>query len=140
MLTLERQYFSPHLGYELPREILHTEFEEPMRRALESAADAFKIIAKEFPLEAQYVVPFAYRVRFRMKLNLREAIHFCELRSVKQGHASYRDIAQQMAQSIMRATPLFASCFAFVDFNDYHLGRLAAEMSQEHKRAKWAGQ
>lgn len=138
LLTQDRQVFSTRLGYELPREILGTEFESAMRRALEEAAAAYEKIAADFPLEAQYVVPLGYRIRWRMKLNLREAVHFCELRSVKQGHPSYRDVAQRMARQIMDAHPLFAGSFQFVDWNEYQLGRLSAEMGQEHKRAKWA--
>lgn len=140
MMTQERQYFSPDLGFGFPGEIVHTEFEAPMVRALEKSAEDFAEIAQAFPLEAQYVLPLGYKIRFRMKMNLRQAMHFCELRSAKQGHASYRDIAQQIAKHIVKKHPLFAPCFQFVDWNTYRLGRLTAEMKQEHKRAKWAGE
>ena len=42
----------------------------------------------------------AYRVRFYMELNAREAMHVIELRTAPQGHPAYRRICQTMQRLI----------------------------------------
>ena len=42
----------------------------------------------------------AYRVRFVMEMNAREATHLLELRSSPQGHPAYRRVAQEMHRLI----------------------------------------
>ena len=57
----------------------------------------------DLPSEAQYVVPFAYKIRWYMKMNLREAVHMCELRTMPQGHPDYRFICQEMWRKIQKS-------------------------------------
>ena len=45
----------------------------------------------------------AYRVRFYMEMNAREAMHLIELRTAPQGHPAYRRVCQQMHRLIARA-------------------------------------
>ncbi len=59
-------------------------------------------------------------------MNLREAVHFTELRSISQGHPSYREIAQKVATSIIKVHPYFKPLFGFVDYKEYALERLEA--------------
>ncbi len=42
----------------------------------------------------------AYRVRFVMQLNAREAMHLLELRTTPQGHPAYRQVGQEMHRLI----------------------------------------
>ena len=42
----------------------------------------------------------AYRVRFYMEMNAREAMHVIELRTAPQGHPSYRRVCQTMHRLI----------------------------------------
>ena len=49
---------------------------------------------------AQYAVPMAFRIRFTMRMNAREAMHVIELRTQPAGHPSYRRICQQMHRLI----------------------------------------
>ena len=42
----------------------------------------------------------AYRLRYSMQFNAREAIHMLELRSSPQGHPSYRRVALEMHRLI----------------------------------------
>ena len=42
----------------------------------------------------------AYRVRFYMEMNAREAMHVIELRTTPQGHPAYRRICQAMHRLI----------------------------------------
>ncbi|MEK9179428.1 MAG: FAD-dependent thymidylate synthase, partial [Patescibacteria group bacterium] len=79
------------------------------------------------PFEAQYVVPFAYRIRYYFYMSLREAVHLSELRSIPQGHFSYRKIAQEIAKQTIKKYPLLGKyLFKFVDYKEYRLERLEA--------------
>ena len=51
---------------------------------------------------APYAVVMAYRVRFYMEMNAREAMHVIELRTAPQGHPSYRRVCQLMHRAIAR--------------------------------------
>ena len=42
----------------------------------------------------------AYRIRYVMQLNAREAMHLIELRTSPQGHPSYRSVGQEMHRLI----------------------------------------
>ncbi len=133
VLTQERQHYSVRHGYIVPIEIEEANLQEQMRKALDYAAETTELIGKDLPDAAEYVVPFAYRIRWRIKLNLREAYHLVELRSSRQGHPSYRIIAQEMYRQINAVHPALAANMHFVDLNDYALERLAAEQRMETK-------
>ena len=133
MITQEKQDYSVAHGYVVPSELIKAGLAESYKKALEYAAEIYGNIFKDLPEAAQYVVPFAYKIRWRIKLNLREAYHFIELRSSRQGHPSYRLIAQEMYQQISKVHPLITSGMQFVDMNDYVLERLVAEQKLDAK-------
>ena len=133
VLTQERQYYSVRHGYVVPIELEEANLATPYREALKYAAETTQLIGSSLPDAAQYVVPFAYRMRWRIKLNLREAYHLIELRSSRQGHPSYRIIAQEMYQQISAVHPALVANMHFVDLNDYALERLAAEQRIDTK-------
>jgi thymidylate synthase ThyX len=134
MLTQERQPLTTRYGFDTPDEIedagLGVEYHETMSRS----ADAFETIAKDFPHEAQYVVPMSYNIRWYVNINLRALIWLTEIRSTPQGHTGYRRIAQEMFRKVEAAQPLLAKYMKFVDLNEYSLGRLGAEQRQEDKQ------
>ena len=74
----------PRVGgeYERALEISHNEFER-----LEAAG---------LPEAAPYALCLGYRIRYVLDLNAREAMHLCELRSGREGHPTYRAVAQAM--------------------------------------------
>jgi thymidylate synthase ThyX len=88
------------------------------------------------PKEAQYVVNFAYKYPYFIKINLREACHLIELRTTPQGHQDYRDICQKMFGQIKLVHPLLAEGIKFVDLNKYELERFNAEKNAEKKRSE----
>ncbi|MBI5274656.1 MAG: FAD-dependent thymidylate synthase, partial [Chlamydiales bacterium] len=133
MLTQERQPLSCNSGYFIPEEILGTSMEKNYRDAQEKAKDAYDKIVKEFPEEAQYVVPMAYNINWYFHVNLRALQWLCELRSQPAGHPTYRYIAQEMAAQVIQVYPEFKRFFAFVDFEGYDLGRLGQEIRKEKK-------
>ncbi len=134
IMTQERQKLTVEHGYLLPEEIAKAGFRKDFEFCMEQAKDIFMQISEEMPDEAQYVVPMAYKVRWYAKLNLREAFHLIELRTVPQGHASYRKVGQKMFSRIESVHPALAYYMKFVDMNDYSLGRLNSEMKKEGKK------
>lgn len=128
ILTQERQLLTCNHGYDVPNEIIGTAMENPYRDALEEAKQAYDTICKDFPEEAQYVVPMAYNIHWYFHVNLRSLQWLCELRSSAAGHPNYRYIAQEMAKLVSQAIPLFERFFKFVDFGGYEYGRLSQEI------------
>jgi thymidylate synthase ThyX len=135
ILTQERQDFTTVHGYDTPEEIQEAGFRPDFDLCMARAADLYDKIYRDFPEEAQYVVPFAYRTRWYMKMNLREAVHLCELRTMPQGHPDYRFIAQEMWRKIREVHPTLAEVGRFIDWKSYRLGRLQSEMRTEFKKS-----
>jgi len=135
ILSQERQDFTTAHGYDTPLEIAAAGFQSDFARCMEQAAHLYEQIHRDLPLEAQYVVPFAYRVRWYMKLNLREAVHIGELRTMPQGHPDYRVIVQEMWKQIAEVHPTLAHSARFIDWQTYRLGRLQSEMRTEYKKS-----
>ncbi|OGQ73927.1 MAG: hypothetical protein A3G94_04095, partial [Deltaproteobacteria bacterium RIFCSPLOWO2_12_FULL_60_16] len=69
ILTQERQDFTTAHGYDIPEEIIQAGFKGDFDRCMAKAADLYERIYQDFPLEAQYVVPFAFKTRWYMKMN-----------------------------------------------------------------------
>jgi thymidylate synthase ThyX len=123
MATQTRQELSTRYGYSVPEDLVAYGLGEVFHEGMARAAEAYRRIAVECPLEAQYVLPLAYRIRVLFTWNLRELCHFIQLRSAKQGHSSYRRIAQQVYHEIERVHPALAR-YIRVDLADHQLGRL----------------
>ena len=85
---------------------------------------------------APYAVAMAYRIRFYMHMNAREAMHVIELRSAPQGHPAYRRVCQAMHRLIAEEAGhrAIASAMRFVDHSVVDLERLQAERASEKKR------
>ena len=86
---------------------------------------------------APYAVAMAYRVRFYMDMNAREAMHVIELRTSPQGHPSYRRVCQMMHRAIAERAGhhAIAAAMQFADHSEVELERLHAERAMEQKRA-----
>ena len=96
-LTLEWQRLSPAHGYETPAAVGDAGLEDEWHRVMEDSARTWEIGRGPGGRDvAQYAVSMAYRIRFVMQMNAREAMHLIELRSCPQGHPTYRRVAQQM--------------------------------------------
>ena len=139
VLTQDRQLLTCHLGYYLPKEIVAAGLEGEYVAAMDAAKLAYDTIAQEFPEEAQYVVPMAYNIRWYYTINLRSLQWLVELRSQSAGHSSYRKIAQMLATAVIQKFPEFSCFFAFVDFEEYDIGRLSQEVRSENKKSGKTG-
>ena len=130
MLTIEWQTLSTRHGYSVPKEIVEASYTEPFENAMGAAADLYDSLISDFPDQASYVVPFAYRVRYSMQFNAREAMHMLELRTQPEGHQSYRNICRRMHQLIAEQAQhrALAAMMYFVNHDEAPvLGRLNAE-------------
>jgi thymidylate synthase ThyX len=135
ILTQQRQLLTPYLGYKLPKEITEAGYEKEFRDAMDAAKNAYEQIAGKFRKEAQYVVPLAYNIRWYMSFSLREAYHMLELRSSRQGHQDYREIAHKMFKEIEKVHPSLASGMKFMDMKEYSFERLEAERKLDKRMA-----
>ncbi len=123
MATQTPQEMEAVHGYSTPPEIVRYGLLPPYEECMTRAEQAHRTMAADLPREAAYVLPLAFRKRVLFTWNLREICHFVQLRSAKQGHASYRQIAQQVFREIERVHPLLAK-YIRVDLEDYALARL----------------
>ena len=137
MLSLQAQPLTPHLGYDVPSEVVDAGCDHEYVTTQESCADLALRLGEAFPHEAQYAVTLAHRIRFTMTLNAREAMHLIELRSQPQGHESYRRVAREMHRRIADEAGhhALAAMMRFVDRSSQAAGRLAAERRQEERTA-----
>lgn len=108
LCTQTLQPLSTELGYEEPLNLKETGMAKQYHEIMAKVDKAFKQIAKDFPLEAQYLVPMAYKKRTLFHMNLREALYLIELRSRPQGHISYRRVSWDMWDEINKVHPYFA--------------------------------
>jgi hypothetical protein len=135
ILSQERQDFSTSHGYDTPAELAEIGFKKDFDQCMARAAELYDQMVADLPQEAQYVVPFAYRVRWYMKMNLRELVHIAELRTMPQGHPDYRSMVQEICRKVEAVHPALLSYAKFIDRKEYHLGRLQSEMRTEYKKS-----
>lgn len=132
MMTQERQMFSTHHGYNIPKEIEEAGLAGAFAEALNQTKALFDKIEPHNPELAQYVVPLAYRMRFYQYQNLRQAFWETELRTISQGHPDYRYIEQKKYELIKEKFPLIAK-YMLVDMNDYAIARRGTDKVIEDK-------
>ena len=139
MLTIDWQELSPRHGYTRPEAVEQAGLADEFDQAMERSADLYDALgAGGFPHAAPYAVALAYRIRFVMQMNAREAVHLIELRSTPQGHPAYRTVAQEMHRLIAEEAGhrALAAAMSFVDHSaEPRLERLDAERRAEARRA-----
>jgi len=138
LLTLEWQLLSCEHGYSTPDAIQEIGALDQWRHVMDSTAEAYERLKSTQGLEiAQYTVPMAYRIRFYMQLNAREAMHLIELRTSPQGHPSYRRVCQQMHKLIagQAGHSALAEAMSFVNYASVDLERLESERTTEASKS-----
>ena len=126
VLTMERQFLSTRHGYDLPPQLMQAGLDKDFQDCMYLSKSVYEAIAKTMPEEAQYVVNFAFRYPYFIKMNLREACHLIELRTAPQGHPDYRAACQRMYGEIKRVHPTLAEGIKFAVMNAYQLERFDA--------------
>jgi thymidylate synthase ThyX len=137
MLTIEWQALSTRHGYVVPEPIVEAGLTARFDEAMERSAALHEAMLDQFPQQAAYAVALAYRVRFSMQMNAREAMHLLELRTGPSGHPSYRQIGQEMHRLVAERAGhrAIAAAMSHVDHTVYELERLAAERAADARRA-----
>jgi thymidylate synthase ThyX len=137
LLTIEWQALTPRHGYEIPDAIVEAGLADRFEEAMGRSATLFEDLATPFGEQASYALALAYRVRFVMEMNAREAMHLIELRSSPQGHPAYRRVAQEMHRLIAEQAGHrgIAGAMRHVDHETYDLERLGSERAAEERRA-----
>jgi hypothetical protein len=141
MLTIEWQPLGTSLGYDVPDVVEEAGLTDRYVASLERSRDLAEALAPAFPEECSYAVALAYRIRYSMQMNAREAMHLIELRSGPQGHPSYRWVAHEMHRLIAERAGhrLLAEAMSHVDFGAEDLERLESERRAEGKRNSLSG-
>jgi thymidylate synthase ThyX len=137
LLTIEWQSLTPHHGYALPEAIHDAGAAAEFQRVLAASADLHDAMIDAGLREvASYAVSMAYRIRFYIDMNAREAMHMIELRTAPQGHPAYRRVCQQMHTLIAEQAGhrAIAAAMQFADHSEVALERLSAERALEQKR------
>jgi hypothetical protein len=138
LLTLEWQRLTPRHGFIVPEAVAEAGGLDAFHTVMdESAALHDHVAAAGIPEVASYAVAMAYRVRFYMDMNAREALHVIELRTAPQGHPAYRRVCQAMHRLIAERAGhrAIADAMTFADHSDVELERLEAERAAERRRA-----
>jgi hypothetical protein len=138
MLTIEWQALTPRHGATRPEAVELAGATDRFDDALDRSAELHDALAERFPAQAGYAVALAYKVRFYLDLNAREAMHLIELRTTPQGHAAYRIVGQEMHRLIAEQAghKAVAAAMSFVDHSaEPSLERLDAERRAEARRS-----
>jgi thymidylate synthase ThyX len=141
LMTIEWQELTPAHGFTRPASIDEAGETGRFDDAMERSAALWSALAERFPERASYAVSLAYRIRYAMQFNAREAMHLIELRTSIQGHPSYRAIGQRMHHLIAERAGhrAIAEMMRFVDHSgEAELERLGAERRAESRRTESA--
>ena len=140
LLTIDWQALTTHHGYTRPEAIVEAGAAPAWREVMDRSADLFDAMREAGLGEAaQYAVSMAYRIRFVMDMNAREAMHVIELRTAPQGHPAYRRVCQAMHRLIEERAGhrAIAAAMQFADHSVVELERLGEERRLEaRKRAR----
>ena len=136
MLTCQWQRLRPDLGAGVPDEVREAGAGGEYERALEiSRAEYERLAAAGMPDAAPYALCLGYRIRYLLDLNAREAMHLIELRSGREGHPTYRAVAQAMHERIASVHPAIAAAMTHVDAStEPRLERIMSEIRTHRKR------
>jgi thymidylate synthase ThyX len=130
ILTLEWQPLTTRHGYTEPDAIRQAGALDDWQRVMDGSAELHEAMrAAGLADAAPYAVAMAYRVRFYIEMNAREAMHLLELRTQPQGHPAYRRVCQLMHRLIAETAGhrAIAQAMRFVDHSEVELERLQAE-------------
>jgi thymidylate synthase ThyX len=136
MLTCQWQRLSPDLGAGIPDEVSEAGAGSEYERALErSRAEYERLAAAGLRDAAPYALCLGYRIRYLLDLNAREAMHLIELRSGREGHPTYRAVAQAMHERIASVHPAIGAAMTHVDAStEPRLERIMSEIRTHRKR------
>lgn len=135
LLTLEWQPLCPDHGYIMPEAVVQVGADADFKRVMDETAGLYRALVEAgHDAAAPYAVPMAYRVRYYMQMNAREAMHLIELRTAPQGHPSYRRVCQAMHRLLEAKHPAIAAAMKYANHEAVALERLEAEKAADRRR------
>lgn len=138
LLTLEWQTLTTAHGYDTPLLVNAAGAGSEWHEVMEQSSRLHDLVVHEYSREvASYGVPMAFKIRYIMDMNAREAMHVIELRSAEQGHESYRRVALQMHSLIAQKAGhnALAQAMTYANYTATPLERLQAERNRDTKNA-----
>jgi thymidylate synthase ThyX len=137
LLTIEWQTLTTRHGYTEPEALIDAGGGDDWHEVMARSAELHDtLVAAGFKTIAPYAVSMAYRIRFVMDMNAREAMHVIELRTAPAGHPAYRRVCQKMHRLIddVAGHRAIAGAMQFADHSQVELERLGEERRLEAKR------
>jgi len=113
MMTQSPQPPTVELGYAVPRAIEEAGLTARYREAIDRASDAYRLMARDLPHEAAYLVTNAHNRRFLATMNLRELYSLVPLRARESGHFSYRRVALLLYEAVRAVHPALVAHIRF---------------------------
>lgn len=98
------QQLSTARGYDVPALVYQAGLEDRYREGMDLVARS-RFLWDALGVDANYLIPFAYRTGMLMKMDVAEAFYITELRSGVGGHFSYREVANQMYEALLDRNP-----------------------------------
>ncbi|MCO5315772.1 MAG: FAD-dependent thymidylate synthase [Solirubrobacterales bacterium] len=141
MLTCQWQTLTPDLGAGAPAEVVEAGVGDQYQRALEISRNEYeRLVTSGMPELAPYALCLGYRIRYVLDLNAREAMQLIELRSGREGHPTYRAVAQTMHEEIATVHPSVAAAMTHLDSSsEPRLERMLSEI-RTHRKLLAAGE
>ncbi len=119
MLTQQRQLLNVKHGFIMPAEIKEIGMEPEVLEVVMMIEELNVELKKRGLLVAsQYATLFNHRLRFIMGMNLREFQHLSELRTIPQGHFSYRAMTMDMARELKARDEWTELVNQFINYSD----------------------
>jgi thymidylate synthase ThyX len=137
LLTIEWQPLTPYHGYTKPDLVDAGGCGDLFDDVMERSRSLYECLVDDYPHQAPYAVSMAYRLRYVMQFNVREAMHMLELRSSPQGHPSYRRVALEMHRLIadQAGHKALAATMSHMTTEAPELERLESERRAESRRS-----
>ena len=138
MLTIEWQRLSPDHGFVMPDLVEAAGCAPMFTEAMDRSRELYEALRPDYPEQAPYAISMAYRLRYAMQFNAREAMHMLELRTAPQGHPSYRRVALEMYRQIgeVAGHKALAQAMTHITSEAPELERLDSERRAEERRSK----
>jgi hypothetical protein len=100
-----QQNFTTIHGYEVPPILAEAGVEKEYRQAMDAVQQDIERLRANNQEAALYAIPFGFRVRCLFKMDFAEVEYITKLRSGVKGHWSYRTVAWEMKQQMLKRHP-----------------------------------
>jgi thymidylate synthase ThyX len=104
-----QQNFTTVHGYDVPPLLAEAGVEKEYRQAMDAVRQDIERLRTSNPEAALYAIPFGFRVRCLFKMDFAEVEYISKLRSGVKGHWSYRTVAWEMKQYMLKRHPYLGS-------------------------------